>query len=419
MKKLFKPLFIFWAGFLCLVPVANAQVLGLELLDKKDEVKIDFKYAQGFILVDVKFNNSLPLTFILDTGAEHVILFNKTITDILGIQYEKRISLVGSDLEKEVFAFIARNITLTLEECKTVKRDIIVLEEDFLHLEEITGEAIHGIVGSRFFRGLVMEINYRKKKLKLINSEKFDSTKQKNYTKIPIEITGHKPYINCSLLNDKNEKIDVNLLIDTGSALPFLLFMESHPSLVLPKTFIKGNLGKGLGGDLEGYLSKLKELSITDEFKFTNIVTSFQPVPENFSEEVYRNRNGLIGNPILSRFDVTIDFVRNNLYLKPNKKYNRKFEYDKSGLTIYAFGANLDNFFVKDILENSPASEAGIQKGDMIKKVGFWPAHFYTLGAITRKFQKNEGKKIKMVLERNGHRYKTHIILRDMLNSKP
>lgn len=394
-----------------------SQVLGLELLGEEDEIELKFNYSQGFIIVDIKFNTAVPLKFILDTGAEHIILFDKTITDIFGLEYSNKISLVGSDLNREVFAFISRNIPIQLEGCKTVKRDVIVLEEDFLYLEEITGEPIHGIIGSRFFRGLVLDINYRQKRIKLINSGKFEPPK-KGYTKIDILKEGHKPYFASHIVNSTGDTIPVNLLIDTGSALPFMVFLDSHPSLNLPDNIIKGKLGKGLGGNLEGYLGKVQQLEF-GPFQFNSLVTRFQNIDENNDIDIHKYRNGLVGNPILSRFQLILDLVKDELYVKPHKNLNKRFEYDKSGLTIYAFGYNLDSYYIKDVVEDSPAQLAGIKPGDILKKIGILPANFHSLETITKKFEKKEGKKFKLTLERNGVRYKTHIILRDMLKVKP
>ena len=106
------------------------------------------------------------------------------------------------------------------------------------------------------------------------------------------------------------------------------------------------------------------------------------------------------------------------LYIsKPKRKYNRKFKYDKSGLTIYAFGPQLNQYYVKSVVKDSPAWQAGIRKGDMIKRFGPWPANFYSLGGITKRLQRKDGKKIKLKMERNGVEYKTQFFLRDILNS--
>ncbi|NNE27532.1 MAG: hypothetical protein HKN09_11875 [Saprospiraceae bacterium] len=143
-------LYIILAVWIIPLHQSHAQVMGMELLDGKDKVEIDFDYIYGFIIVELKISGILPMKFILDTGAEHVILFKKEISDILGFEYEKRINLVGSDLEQEVFAYITRNVALKLEDTPLVTRDLIVLEEDFLELESMVGEPIDGILGTRF-----------------------------------------------------------------------------------------------------------------------------------------------------------------------------------------------------------------------------------------------------------------------------
>jgi len=402
--------------FLSLSGNAYTQVMGLELLDGKDKLELDIDYAQNFIIVDLRFNHILPLRFILDTGAEHIILFRMEISDILGLQYGKRINLVGSDLDKEVYAYITREVPVQLDKTPTVVRDIIVLEEDFLHLEELTGEAIHGILGSRFFRGLVVQIDYKKGKIILHDASSFEPPANEKYRTVPLVIEKHKPYISSKIVQDKQDTLNLSLLVDTGSALPFLLFLNTHASLQIPEHVVRGNLGRGLGGDLEGYLGRTDRLLLTDHFEFADIITSYQAIDPEIDPEVYRYRNGLVGNPILERFDVMMDFVRSVMYIKPLKKYNRKFKYDKSGLVIYAFGPELNNYYIKQVIIGSPAYKAGIRSGDTIKKIGFWPAGYYTLQGILKKLKSREGKKIRMVLERNGVRYKTSFRLRDYLS---
>jgi len=96
---------------------------------------------------------------IFDTGAEHTLFFDKTLTDMLNIEYERQIKVVGSDLSIEMFAQIARSISITLPNDITVKRDIVVLEDDYLHFKENNGIKVDGILGGEFFKGLVVVIN--------------------------------------------------------------------------------------------------------------------------------------------------------------------------------------------------------------------------------------------------------------------
>ncbi|NNF21099.1 MAG: PDZ domain-containing protein [Saprospiraceae bacterium] len=393
----------------------KGQVLGTELLNGRDKVIVDFNYAYGFILIKVKLKNILPLNFIFDTGAEHVILFKKDIADILRFNYEKRINLIGSDLEREVFALISRNNGISINNCKPVKRDLIILEDDFLNLESMVGEPIDGILGSRFFRGLVIEIDYKKKQLILHNKDKFRLRQPKNYEKINVLVENHKPYFQGAITSSEGDSFSAKLLLDSGSALPFLLFLNTHSSLQLPENVIRGNLGRGLGGDLEGYLGKVKQLKLSDNLYFNNIVTSFQKTDSIATNTIKINRNGLIGNPILSRFHVILDLIDEVVFLKPDKNYNKAFKYDRSGLVLYAFGPGLNQYYVKDIIENSPADEAGFQKGDLIKKVGIFPASFFSLSTISTKLQKKEGKKVRFTILRDGKKLRKTVVLRDLI----
>ncbi|MBT8190031.1 MAG: PDZ domain-containing protein, partial [Bacteroidia bacterium] len=85
------------------------------------------------------------------------------------------------------------------------------------------------------------------------------------------------------------------------------------------------------------------------------------------------------------------------------------------GLVLYAFGPSLNQYYIKDIIENSPADEAGFQKGDLIKKVGIFPASFFSLSTISTKLQKKEGKKVRFTILRDGKKLRKTVVLRDLI----
>src|SRR5688572_10469258 len=119
----------------------------LNLLQGKKKVTIPFNYINNFIILDVKMFGSLPMHLIFDTGAEHVILFKREYTDILQVQYDKRIPIVGSDLSRQIYALVTRNAALEVTGLPVMPYDILVLEEDYYNLEELIGTAIDGVIG--------------------------------------------------------------------------------------------------------------------------------------------------------------------------------------------------------------------------------------------------------------------------------
>jgi len=402
--------------FLCIIFLtalhAQAQIRGLELLENKKNVEFSFKFENSYILVDVRLNNFLPLTFIYDTGAEHTILFQKTLADILGLQYSQEVTIVGADLSEGITAYISRNVKLDLADLPQVSRDIVVLSEDYLRLEELTGISIDGIIGASFFQGLVVDINYDKKKINLIDPDQFDTPDPKEYNVMDISIVKNKPYINAKTQVESGKIVDVLLLLDTGAGLTYLLHSNTDSLLSLPSTVLQGNLGHGLGGIVEGYVGKADRLEF-GPYVFENLIANFQDVDTMWHSSMDIHRNGIIGNDILSRFRFIIDYTKQKLYLKAKKSYNKEFEYDKTGIMLIAFGKDLSDYYVKDVIPDSPADLAGIQKGDIIKKVGFWPTSLLNLNKILNKFSGKHGSKLSIKLKRGDECIKKSFYLKD------
>lgn len=389
----------------------HSQRLGLDILYGKQTAEIPFKLENGFITIQVRFDNVLPVKFIFDTGAEHSILFHKSYADLLGIEYSKRIEIKGSDLSTSQYALIARDIKMRLEDQIPVERDVLVLEETLQLFQESLGFDIDGIIGGSFFRGLVVQIDYGNEKIKLSHPERFVAPK-KGFKEFDIDIRSNKPYLLTKSIMNKTDTLNTKLLIDTGAAIPFLLHSNTDSSIVIPDHVIQGTIGQGLSGNLMGYIGKIEGLHFGN-FKFNQILTLFQDLAFIKRANITLTRNGILGNELLSRFTIIIDYLHEKLYLKPEKRYDEEFEYDKSGLIIFAFGSNLRQYYVKDVFIDTPAYEADIRPGDIIKRIGWWKDRHWTLEKITKVLQKRDGKTINMVIERNGVKMKKRFKLRD------
>lgn len=391
--------------------------MGLDLLGRNRYIDIPFELKQGFIIVEARFQNIVNLNFIFDTGAENTIFFDKEIPDLLNVKYDQRIKIMGSDFSKELYAKIARRVILKLDGVRPVRRDIVVLEENILLLEEKLGIKIDGIIGGSFFQNLVVRINFSKRYIRLINPNVFKVSSMKNYETFDITIHNYKPYIKANTILANGMSLDLVFLIDTGASLPVLLHTDTDSLLTMPKLTISGNLGFGISGVLKGFIGKVNELTF-GKFTFLNLITSFQDMDLVSPGNRNTIRNGIIGNHLLRRFYMTIDYLNGKLYLKPirKKKYARSFDYDRSGMVVFAVGKDLNEFYIKEILPESPAGEADIRPGDIITKVGGRKAKSLTLENLAAKMQRKAGKKVKLEIERNGKKLKKEFILSDWFN---
>jgi hypothetical protein len=380
-------------------------------LGDDQEVSLQFESTNHFIIMEVKFSNVLPLKFIFDTGSEHTLLFKKEYADLLGVEYDRRIPLMGSDLSQEIYGYITRGVSLTIANAYQVQSDILVLEEDYLRLEESTGVQIDGIIGSSIFKYFVLGVNNKKGRIKFISADAFRPSKK--FTEIPLVIYKNKPYINANAQMN-SENIPVKLLLDTGAALPVLLYTNTAEHLQLPDKVVSGTLGSGLGGHLEGYIGRLEKFTFS-KYEFANMLSSFQELAIENLDSLTLNRNGLIGNSVLSRFNYYIDYPHQKLYMKSHRRFRKRFKYDKSGIQIAATGRNLRDFIVQRVLPNSPGVDAGLEKGDVIKKIEGIPASFYSLSGLNNVLSSRSGRRVSLTIARDNKRIKKKVKLRQII----
>ena len=103
-----------------------------------------------------------------------------------------------------------------------------------------------------------------------------------------------------------------------------------------------------------------------------------------------------------------------NYISNQKKNYNKTFEFDKSGLTLFAYGENLNKYYVKYVTEKSPGADADIRPGDIILKIGYFSYKWFTLRQLNKLFIGKTGKKIRLKIQRGDEIMKKEIILRDL-----
>jgi len=398
--------------FSFLLTYTGAQSFGFQIENKKDIIEIPFEIHNNFIVVQVIINNSLPLKFIFDTGAEHTILSKNIFADALGLTYDRPIRLIGADLNQELVAHVTSNVKLKIGDAIAPSQDLLVLSDDYFMLDEYVGIEIHGIVGADLFRNLILKIDYKRNSIYIQRTSSFRPPKRK-WKEVPVSINKNKPYILAqAILGGK--KTDIKLLIDTGASLSLLLHTNSSENIQLPDNIIQGSVGRGLGGILEGYLGRVNRLEFGGLF-FNNIITNYQDISDAISLESISDRNGIFGNALISRFNIIINYPKEKLYLLPHWRYNKGFKYDRSGLELIVSGKELNTITVYNLIKESPASEAGFKKGDKILSVNEIPTRFLNLKRVSKKLTKKVGKKIKIKIKRGDETMILRFKLRDLI----
>ncbi len=375
--------------------------------------KIPFEYINGFIVVDAHFQGILPMKFIFDTGAENSVLFDKNIAQIFQLPCDKKVRLIGANLNQEVIANICTEVYLRIANLPIQANSMIVLNDNFYYIDEFLGIPIGGIIGTNYFHEKIVNIDYNKMVITLIDPSVFRPSKYSKYQQFDIEVIDRKPYLECEVSFTPGTTSIAKMLLDSGAGVAAIFHYNSDTTIFQNDNWKRGVLGKGLSGEITGYVGKVHGFQFGN-FNFDQMVSSFQWLNASALKNEKIVRYGLIGNLILERFDVVIDYPHKKLYLKPNSQYHRPFKYDKSGLTIYAYGNALNQYYIKDVLPNSPASEADIRENDIILKINGYSYKWYALKKINTLLSNKSGKKVKFTIQRGQEILKKEVLLRDL-----
>jgi C-terminal processing protease CtpA/Prc len=88
---------------------------------------------------------------------------------------------------------------------------------------------------------------------------------------------------------------------------------------------------------------------------------------------------GNIGAQIASRFHLVLDYAGRRIIVEPSPTFEEPFDRAFSGMNLRAEGPDYHTFRVREVLEDSPATEAGIEQGDVISAIDGASAESLTL----------------------------------------
>ena len=311
----------------------------------------------------------------------------------------------------DVHAHVASNVSMQLPNVQVNNQPMLILEEDYLELSSQMGVPVHGILGYELFSRFVVKIDYTRNMITLYDPNRFRAPK--SFERLDMVVENYKPFIYTVVTDQHGKAHKLKLLLDTGASHALLLH-TGRSDVPFPDKTILGSLGRGLLGNINGHTGRLPKLDLAG-YSFQDVLSSF---PEEKSYELSsqeQERDGTLGGEVLSRFTVIIDYPHNALYLCRGEGYKRPFIFSKTGLTFAARGPKLDILEVTEVRKGSPADLAGVKRNDKLYKVNGQRMGHVQLSDIAKLFRKRDGKKIKMIVLRDGQKVKVDFRLRDLI----
>lgn len=341
----------------------------------------------GVIILKAKFGDySDSLNFILDTGSGGIsldsataatmkvktTLSDRTIRTIAGVRqvhfvYNQQLHLPG----------------LTIDSLNFHINDYEVLTSAY-------GEKIDGIIGYSFLSRYIVKIDY-------------DSSKISVFTKGTIKYPRGGFLLNPLLvaipimrseLKD-NKEMSARFYFDTGAGMCLLLSSDfvNDSFFIKPKRKWYASQAEGPGGKAPMKQGVIKQVKI-GPYKFRNVPTYI--FDDEFNVTQYPYLGGLIGNDLLRRFNIIINYEKSDIYMTPNTHFKDQFDYSYTGLGMYLIDGEI---IVIDVMPDSPADKGGFKPDDVVMAV---ENNFSKNIQTYKNLMQSAGEKLRVLVLRDG-----------------
>lgn len=419
---------------------SNAQNT-FEMREPK-KVVIPFQLINNLIFIPIEVNG-VELTFLVDTGVNETTIFSLENKEIILSNLEK-MAFTGLGSSKSIEGFKSEGNLAKIGK-NLINKDFtfyIISDPDF-NISSYIGIPVNGIIGYQFFKNYPVIIDYESEKITLFHDDTVFKSRVRKFEEFAITIEKFKPYIwaDVEMTNDPKSS---KLLLDLGNTDAIWLFPKLIKDFVYNSPNIDDYLGRGFNGDIFGKRSRIHNLYL-GKFKFEKPITAMPDESSIQNLNLAKDRKGSIGNEILRRFKVALDYRNEKLYLKKNRNFDDPFHFNMSGIDFKQDGMQWEQdlmhvetkkntnqqsieiinnslqykfvlkpvFSVAGVRKDSPGALAGLQKDDLLIKINGKKTTDMTMQKIVDLMKSEEGKTIEMEIERKSRPLKIKFILED------
>jgi hypothetical protein len=324
------------------------------------------------------------LNFILDSGSGGISLDSITV-QYFGLKTVPSHRTIRGIAGIRQVSFIYNQV-LKLPDLSIDSLDFHV--NDYSILTSVYGERIDGIIGYSVLSRYILKIDYDSNKMEFWS---------RGSLKYPHGGFLLRPQINMlpvqSLRIKDGKTINSRFLFDMGAGLNMMLttdFIRDSNFMHKKRKFFTKQ-AEGLGGKIDMSLTVIKEVKL-GPYRFRNVPVYI--FDDTYNVTSYPYLGGILGNDLLRRFNIILNYDRRDIYMVPNTHYNEPFDYSYTGMELFYENGHI---VIGDVAKGSPAEAVGLKEGDIII-------------AIDRNFSQNiqqyklaiqnSGDKLKIIIQR-------------------
>ena len=376
--------------FCFLLAVSISTTAQEQFIEPPARLLTSFRFRQlsgGVILFNARFGNYPDtLNFILDTGSGGISLDSTTVEYFKITPTPSEMTILGIAGTRKVSFIYQQKLHLPGLTVDSLNFHI----NNYDILTQVYGEKIDGIIGFSLLSRYIFNINYDSLKISIFTNGRM---------KYPRGGWLYEPILRTLPVQTARIRDAVTsnsrFLFDIGAGLCLMLnadFIEDS-NFLDKKRVLYSKEAEGVGGKIDMHLTVIKEIRL-GPYRFKNIPTFV--FDDTFNLTSYPYLSGIIGNDILRRFNLILNYAKREFYFLPNSHYQDPFDYAYSGVELYY----VDGVIVLgDVAVKSPAEAAGLKEGDVLIGIN------NLLGQNIQQYKsvlQSAGQKIRMIISRDG-----------------
>ena len=359
---------------------------------------IPFEFVDDHLFIPVSVGGKERL-WVLDTGAGMSVL-DRAFADELGLELEGNLKGVG--VGGTVDAAFAELPPFELKGIRFGGQTAAVI--DMEELIRRLGIDIGGILGFDFLSRFVTRIDYARELVSFYDPADFEYRGDGTMLDVHIE---ESLFETEATLDGEHSG---TWLFDLGAGMTHL---DGRYALKEGYTERDGVLRMGHGAGNEYQLKSVKG----DKIEFAGFTLHDPPISFAYGgtdTAFTADRIGVLGNTVFRNFVVYVDYANERVILEKGEGFERPWPEDRSGLNI-GWTEERGGVEVVYVSPDTPADEAGFEKGDILRSVNGVPVEPES-GVITarRFFKGDPGRVLDVVIERAGSEKAVTLTLRDL-----
>ena len=376
--------------FCFLLAVSIAATAQEQFVEPPAKLITSFRFRQlsgGVILLKAQLvNYQDTLNFILDTGSGGISLDSTTVEYFKITPTPSDMTILGiAGTRKVSFVY---NQKLRLPGLTVDSLNFHVNNYDIL--TSVYGEKIDGIIGYSVLSRYIFLINYDSLRVSIFTNGRIKYPRggwlyEPILRTLPVQAARIRDAVTTSS----------RFLFDIGAGLCMMLNKEfiEDSNFLDKKRKLYAKEAEGVGGKIDMHMTVIKEMRM-GPYRFRNIpVFVFD---DTFNLTSYPYLNGIIGNDILRRFNLFLNYGKKEFYFMPNSHYQDAFDYAYSGIELYMVDGEI---ILGDVATGSPAESAGLQEGDVLIGIN------NMLGQNIQVYKtalQAPGERVKLIISRDG-----------------